>query len=125
MNANQLKQIAEKGTDKEVVNAYLSVFGKDITGCIPCQKQDARIELKIMAKKLRKEQTPEVMQSICKYTVKPDYLNARVQNYGPIMPMTDEKAEALIKGKHGYLFENLEQSVTPVITVTPDTTETL
>jgi hypothetical protein len=125
MNALQLKQVAETGTDREVASAYLSVFGVNITGCIPCQKKDARIELIIMAKKLAKqEQTPEVVQSGCKYTVKPQYLNSRVQNYGPVMPMTDAKAEALIKGKHGYLFEALPEFVKPVeittvITETP------
>jgi hypothetical protein len=84
--AEQIRQIATTGTDHEVAILYFELTGKSIKGCIPCQRKDARIELKIMAKK-QTEATPQGAATrpqvngytlASKYTSRPTYIFDRL-----------------------------------------------
>lgn len=71
MTATDILSVANNGTDAEVAALYLKLTGRNITKCIPCQKADARIELKVMAKK---QQAIEANQPVNGYKVADKYL---------------------------------------------------
>jgi len=96
LSADEIRKIADKGTDRKVIATYLSVFGKNITGCIPCQMKDAKIELKIYAKNMPRDTvvlpvaTPVADSPY--YALAPGFSNAdSVMGLGKISPITEEK----------------------------------
>ena len=86
--AEYIRTIANTGTDQQVAALYLELTGKNITGCPSCQRSDARIHLRIMAKK----QTPtETGQTIGGYRLADRYANRTVKIYDRIVKLEDEK----------------------------------
>lgn len=79
----EIRQIATTGTDQQVAILYFELTGKSIKGCIPCQRKDARIELRIMAKKASQTEAtpPETVNGYtlaAKYTSRPTYIFDRL-----------------------------------------------
>lgn len=81
----EIRTIATTGTDQQVAILYFELTGKSIKGCIPCQRKDARIELRIMAKKatqVTEATTPTIGVNgytlVAKYTSRPTYIFDRL-----------------------------------------------
>lgn len=72
MTSAEIRAIADAGTDRQVADLYKLLFGRSITGCKPCQKVDARIELRIMAKK------KAATEQAGRYQVNPEYANVTI-----------------------------------------------
>jgi hypothetical protein len=100
MQSATILDIATNGTDQQVTQLYQRLTGKNITGCLPCQKGDARIELRIMAKKA---QLVEDNQPVGGWKVADAYLG-KVMFDRPISVETPNQVEFWLR-KAPYVLE--------------------
>ena len=78
------------GTDHEVAALYFELTGKNIKGCVPCQRKDARIELKIMAKKQAQAEMPESVNTVNGYTLADKYASRPTYMFDRLIQLRDE-----------------------------------
>jgi hypothetical protein len=122
---NELWQLADSGTDRAVAAVYLAIFGRNITGCRPCIKTDARIELKIYAKNNPDYQVQTFTEmALSKYQLKQKYQDNKTNQIGPypVSSLTDEKVEKLLATepeKWNKFFEVKQELIAPEIPLAP------
>jgi len=116
MQSAEILEIATNGTDQQVTQLYYQLTGKNITGCLPCQKGDARIELRIMAKKA---QLVEDNQTLAGYKVADAYLG-KVMFDRPISVDTPKQVEFWLR-KAPFV---LEKAAVVIVEPTTDNGDT-
>jgi hypothetical protein len=114
MTSEQLITIAIDGSDEEVIEAYKVAYGRDISQCKTCVKQDARYYLKRMAVAMNQK-------TECNYRVVPMYAQtASVGGLGSLHPLTEEKVAYLQQAGLGHMVELIEVEVIgEVVTTEP------
>jgi hypothetical protein len=114
MTAAELKAVAANGTEEEVIAAYKEAYGRDISQCKACVKQDARHYLIRMA--IAMEQKSE-----CKYRVAKLYAQTvSVGGLGALHPLTDAKVAHLQQAGLGHMVELIEvEEIGEVVTTEP------
>ena len=78
------------GTDQDVALMYYALTGKSIKGCIPCQRKDARIELRIMAKKIEQVRVTETQTGVNGYTLAAKYAENKTYIFDRLVQLRDE-----------------------------------
>jgi hypothetical protein len=130
---DEIRTIANTGTDQQVAALYFELTGTNIKGCIPCQRKDARIELKIMAKKASQGETfysdpvvsPEPQTSVGGYILNKKYTSRPTYIFDRLVQLRDETDLKFWLARMPAVLVKIEATPTPepVTPATDDTTQ--
>jgi hypothetical protein len=116
----EIRQIAMTGTDQQVAALYFELTGTNIKGCVPCQRKDARIHLKIMAKKAQTTALPEAEQAgVNGFTLAPKYASRPTYMFDRLIQLRDEADLKFWQRLAPHVLVKIEATPTPELVTPP------